>query len=77
MYYRISVDELRDIKINISNIHMSLEIRQRIVEIITATRQSPSVASFCPISSLSYLILTVCLSALLDGRTFVLPHHIE
>lgn len=77
LYYRISVDELRDIKINISKIHMSLEIKQRIVEIITSTRQNPSVASFCPINSVSYLIMTVCLSALLDGRTFVLPHHIE
>lgn len=77
LYYRISVDELRDIKISVSKIYMSLEIKQRLIEIITSTRQHPSIASFCPINSLSYIIMTVCLSALLDGKTYVLPRHIQ
>lgn len=77
LYYRISVDELRDMKLSVSKIYMSLEIKQRLVELIASVRQNPSVASFCPINSLSYIVMTVCLSALLDGKTYVLPRHIE
>lgn len=77
LYYRVSVDELRDIKLNLSRIYCSLEMRQRMVDIITSVRQNPSVASFSPVNTLAYFITTVCLSALLDGKTYVLPRHIE
>lgn len=77
MYYRLSVDELKEIKLNASRVFISLEMKQRIADIVVATRQHDSVAAFSPKNSLSYLIHTVCLSALLDGKTFVLPRHIE
>ena len=47
------------------------------VEIVTSIRQNPSVASFSPVNALAYFVTTVCLSALLDGKTYVLPRHIE
>ena len=77
MYYRFSVDELKEIKLNASRIFISLEMKQRITDIIVATRQHSSVAMFSPKNSLSYLTHLVCLSALLDGKTYVLPRHME
>ncbi|KNB43894.1 hypothetical protein JH06_3256 [Blastocystis sp. subtype 4] len=77
MYLRLSVDELREIKMNVPRIYMSLDIRQRIVELIVAIRQHPMVVSFSPRNSLNFFITTACLSALIDGKTFVLPRHIE
>ena len=77
MYYRFSVDELKEIKLNASRIFISLEMKQRITDIIVATRQHSAVAIFSPKNSLSYLTHLVCLSALLDGKTYVLPRHME
>lgn len=62
---------------NVPRIYMSLDIRQRIVELIVAIRQHPMVVSFSPRNSLNFFITTACLSALIDGKTFVLPRHIE
>ena len=77
LYYRLTVDELREMKMKLPQIYMSLECKQRVGEIIVATRQHPQTASYSPASSLLLHFSVVCLSALLDGKTFVLPHHIE
>ena len=77
LYYRLTVDELREMKMKLPQIYMSLECKQRVADIIVATRQNPQTSSYCPASCLALHFTTVCLSALLDGKTFVLPHHIE
>lgn len=77
LYYRLTVDELREMKMKLPQIYMSLECKQRVGEIIVAARQHPQTASYSPANSLLAHFSVVCLSALLDGKTFVLPHHIE
>lgn len=56
---------------------MILDLKQRIVELIKAIRQHPMVASFSPRNALNKLITDACVSALLEGRAFVLPQHLE
>lgn len=77
LFYRLTVDELREMKMKLPQIYMSLECKQRVGEIIVATRQNPQTASYSPANSLILHLSVVCLAALLDGKTFVLPHHIE
>ena len=62
---------------SIPRVHMILDLKQRIVELITSIRQHPMVASFSPRNSLNVFIADACIAALLEGRAFVLPHHLE
>ena len=77
LYYRVSTDELKDMKMKLSQIYLSLECKQRISDIVVTTRQHPSTASYSPSHCFLYHSSAVCLAALLDGKTFVLPQHIE
>lgn len=67
----------RSFQVNLPRVYISLELRQRIAALIVACRQHPMVVSFSPRNSLNYYVVSACLAALIDGKTFVLPHHIE
>ncbi len=73
----VSVEDVLDLRRNVKKVRISDELKRYIVDVVGATRTTPGIQlGASPRASLA-LIKAAQAVALLDGRDFVIPEHIQ